>query len=388
VQIIQPEFAGAVQSIAVKDGQRVQAGDVLVRIDDRDASADLERLQKEGTQLRIEALRIEAIISVLGSVGPDTNAAQISSAKLSLPADLEALPFAAQQTALFRTEVQALSAILLETKAQRESSQRGVEVGQAELGRISAALSTSKERFDSTKTLYDNGTANRRAYLDALDAYTTLQKESEVARRTVAEKQSLRVTLDANLQSQITTRQNTLQERASEIDRRLEVLASELRSATRRVDATELRAPHSGVVDQLKVYTVGGIAQAGEELLRIVPDDGRVEIEAVFSNADIGFLEKAQLTRLRFDAYPAARFGTIEGQVVDVSADAKEINAGQFGYTVRIEPSTGAFQIAGKSYPLSAGMTMDVDVVMQKRRIISYFIQPLIDSFQRSLREK
>jgi hypothetical protein len=55
---------------------------------------------------------------------------------------------------------------------------------------------------------------------------------------------------------------------------------------------------------------------------------------------------------------------------------------------VRIEPSTVAFQIAGKSYPLSAGMTMDVDVVMQKRRIISYFIQPLIDSFQKSLREK
>lgn len=387
VQVVQPEFGGVLQSIAVRDGQSVKQGDVIITFDTRDAAADLERLQGEEARLDIEAARIGGLVTLLGALGDLDFEAILRTAKVTFPKRLAKLPFAMEQAELFQSEIDALLSLLREHRAQIENAERAVDVAVADLERATASIATAKERHDSAKALYDGGTTNRRTYLDALDAYTGVHKEAERAQRAVAERQSILPALEASFAAAVASRTNALQERISEIDRRREVLASELIVAKRKLEAATLRAPRSGTVDQLKVFTLGGVVDAGQELLRIVPDDGKIEVEALFGNADIGFLSEGQNARLRFDAYPSARFGAIDGMVLDVSADAKELSAGQFGYTLRIEPKTSTFEIAGEPYPLSPGLTMDVDVVTRKRSIISYFLQPIFERVEEALRE-
>lgn len=388
VQVIQPEFGGVLQSIAVRNGQSVKQGDVVIAFDSHDAASDVQQLQGEEAQLRIEAARIEALVKTLEASGGSDFEAKLRAASVAYPEALAKLPFALEQRKLFQIEVAAIMSLLQEHVAQLENAERAIDLAGADLERATAGIGTAKERHDSAKILYEGGTANRRSYLDALDVYTALMKDEEKAERAIAEKQSILPALNASFAAQIANRANTLQERLSDIDRRRGVLIFELALAQRRLDASILRAPRSGTVDQLKVFTLGGVVEGGQELLHIVPDDGKIEVEAIFGNADIGFLSEGQVTRLRFDAYPSARFGSIEGIVLDVSADAKELSPGQFGYTLRIQPKSKAFEISDEIYSLSPGLTMDVDVVTRKRTIISYFLLPILETVDQSLREQ
>ena len=87
----------------------------------------------------------------------------------------------------------------------------------------------------------------------------------------------------------------------------------------------------SGIVDQLSVFTIGGIAEAGAELLRIVPTDAEIEIEATFSNQDIGFMSVDQQANIGLHAYPSERFGFLGGRVNDIAADSTETSDRSMG---------------------------------------------------------
>lgn len=90
----------------------------------------------------------------------------------------------------------------------------------------------------------------------------------------------------------------------------------------RRVESATLLAPTTGVVDKLSVFTFGGIAEAGTELLRVVPTSIAVGIGGTLSNSDIGFPAPGQQAKIRLDAYPSERFGFLKARVTDIAADS------------------------------------------------------------------
>ncbi|MBT6188721.1 MAG: HlyD family efflux transporter periplasmic adaptor subunit [Tateyamaria sp.] len=97
-------------------------------------------------------------------------------------------------------------------------------------------------------------------------------------------------------------------------------------------------SPVDGIIDQLSVYTIGGIVDAGQELMRVVPRDQSYEIEAIFPNTDVGFLAAGQRANIKLDAFPSERFGALAGTISNVSADAVEIDENVFGFVIRIKP--------------------------------------------------
>ena len=157
---------------------------------------------------------------------------------------------------------------------------------------------------------------------------------------------------------------------------------------SRRLASTNLTAPTAGVVDQLSMFTIGGVAEAGTELLRVVPTEIAVEIEETFSNADIGFLAEGQQANIRLDAYPSERFGFLKAGVTDIAADSAEVADKQWAYIVRISPDQ-AFLTAGTDrFSLRPGMTATIDVTTDERRIISYFFAPIVRTIQDAMGER
>ena len=387
VQVVEPEFAGKIKAINVRNGDIVQKGAIVILLDDTDARAEVNTIRSEIAQLYIERARITALIERIGGVEitHDSFAVAIEE-RFVTTADSEH-NFYPEQLSLLRAEIADLQVAMSQVAAQIESNHQSVSVTQANIERVEAGLEIQRERLGIAQDLIDRGVSNRAAFLDTQEAFTALEKEREVYLRKMTQKRSQEVALKAEQRRIITSQRNQSLQRRSDIEARLATLKEQLRSAERRVSGATLVAPVDGVVDQLGVFTIGAVAQSGEALMRIVPEDQEIEIEAVFSNIDIGFVRAGQQAKIGVEAYPSTRFDFMEGSVSDVAADAVEITPNTWAYTVRIAPEGSALIHGAEQHRLRVGMTSSVDIVTDKRRLISYFFAPIVDTIQSALGE-
>ncbi|WP_349370512.1 HlyD family type I secretion periplasmic adaptor subunit [Salinarimonas sp.] len=385
VQVIQPEFDGRIAAIRAENGRSVAAGEVLVALDPTDARAELARREAEDLRLRIERARIDVFLEALGGDPADPRFVLDALSRFAPPGGDPG--YAEEQRRLLAAELEELASAVARTDARLGANARARAVLEANVARVEAALETQDERLAASQELLERGTTSRLAHLDVLDESTRLAAERRVLERegeriaaTAAELAAERVSLVAAARSRLSARR-------AEIEARLAALAEELVQSRRRLAAMTLTAPLDGVVDQLRVFTVGGVAKAGEELMRVVPSADAPELEAAFPNIDAGFLEPGQRAIIRLDAYPAERFGYVPGEVRTVSADAVEID-GDFVFVTRIAPDTPYLEAPLGDYPLRPGMTATVDVVTGERRLISYFFAPIVETVQMSLGER
>lgn len=340
------------------------------------------------TRLRIERARITVLVS--GIDGSDIQSETFAAdTLLSFTESTDTgHEFYAEQSRLLSAEIDDLQAAMSQIAARIVSNNQSVSVTLANIARIEAAIAIQKERLDVAQVLLDRGTSSRSAFLDVQESFTALEKEREVYLRELDQKRSQETSLLAEQRSVITAQRNQLLQRRSEIEARLATLEEQLRTAERRVNAAQLTAPMDGVVDQLDVFTIGAVARGGEQLLRVVPEDQDVEIEAIFTNNDIGFVEIGQQANINLDAYPSERFGFVTGVVSDVAADSTEAAEGVWAFEVRITPEGSKLTQGAEQFTLRPGMTAAVDITTDKRRLISYFFAPIIGALQKALGER
>lgn len=388
VQVVQPEFAGRIAAIHVRNGMAVAKGDILIKLDPTDAMSDLGTIRAERDRLLIELARITAMVQTLGLDQTRVEAVSRAEELFIVPPELRDHPFVREQTDLLRAEVADYMASLAQIAAREEANRRSEAVTDATIERVNAALDAQAERLSTSEQLLQQGTTSRSAFLDVQQAFTELERQRDIALRELEQKVAERAALDAERRRLSADLRSALLARRSQIDARLATLTEEQRTAERRVAAARLTAPESGVVDRLSVFTVGGVAQAGAELLRIVPTAADIEIEGTFSNQDIGFMDIGQKANIRLHAYPSERFGFVGGTVSDIAADSTEISEGQWGYVVRIAPQETVLRTGSERFPLRPGMTATIDVTTDTRRIISYFFAPVVKTIQDAMGER
>ncbi len=389
VQIVQPEFGGQITAIRVRDGQHVTKGEVVITLDPTNARAALNTLEAERDRLKIERLRIETVLDALATTKAlDHSEVARRVAAFNVTEPLGKSAFFKEQRALLNAELTELIDALEQVDARQVANEKSKYVTQAGIERIDAALQTQQERLGIAQSLLERGTASRATYLDVLDGFNRLEKERDVYFRELDQKSALTASYIAERASLVSGQRSQLQARKAQLEARMFEVAEELVTTQRQLTNTKLTAPETGIVDQLSVFTVGGIVDASEELLRIVPEGQAFEVEAMFPNTDVGFLDEGQKANIKLDAYPSERFGSLRGHVTNVSADAIEIGEGAFGFTVRITPDSSILQTAGTGHIIQTGMTATVDVITGKRRLISYFFAPIVKVVQESMGER
>jgi HlyD family secretion protein/hemolysin D len=182
-----------------------------------------------------------------------------------------------------------------------------------------------------------------------------------------------------------------------------------LAKAARRAELQTLRAPISGTVQQMHIANIGAVVTPAQQLLSVVPNDDRVEVEAVLENRDVGFVAAGQRVELKVDAFPFTRYGLLSGTVMSVDRDAEAAPAGQSGaqgsqrradaidqvesserlrYTVHIAVSSAAIDVDGRSAPLLPGMAIKAEILTGKRRIIDFLLAPLREHVHDAMRER
>ena len=170
-----------------------------------------------------------------------------------------------------------------------------------------------------------------------------------------------------------------------------------------------LAAPVDGVVQQLAVHTVGGVVTPAQALLMIVPSDSRLEIEALVSNRDVGFVRAGQDAEIKVDTFNFTRYGLLLGEVLTVSedailrdrpqdhsgdrgpgtqADSSEPKGQELNFNARISLARTQMQVDDRMVNLSPGMAVTVEIKTGSRQILSYLLSPLLRYRQETLRER
>ena len=166
-------------------------------------------------------------------------------------------------------------------------------------------------------------------------------------------------------------------------------LSKEVVKAEQRTSQQRLTAPIDGVVQQLAVHTVGGVVTPAQPLMMIVPSEGQLEVEAWVENKDIGFVNPDQEVEIKIETFPFTRYGTIEGRILTLSKDAVPLGRLGLFYAARVSMAKSSVRVEnGKEVALSPGMTVTVEIKTGSRRLIEYFLSPLLQAGRESIRER
>jgi hemolysin D len=193
-----------------------------------------------------------------------------------------------------------------------------------------------------------------------------------------------------------------------EAERKASGLREDVIKAQARRKLQVLTAPVDGTVQQLSVHTVGGVTPA-QALMIIVPSDSRLEIEAMVSNRDIGFIHKAQEAEIKIDTFPFTKYGLVHGVVLSVSQDAitrdkprsnsnersqgaetssSEPDGQELNYAARVSMDRSQMRVDETYVNLTPGMAVTVEIKTGSRRVIEYLLSPLLRYTQESMHER
>ncbi|WOH49966.1 HlyD family type I secretion periplasmic adaptor subunit [Bradyrhizobium sp. sBnM-33] len=381
VKTIQHPTGGVVAQIPVHNGMRVNAGDLLLRLDSTQAQASLQVVSKQLDEMRAKIARLVAERDGL----PRPAIPAEMSARLDDPGVKTLL---ASEASLFRARVTA-------RESQRELLQSKVtQLGDEIVGLDAQVASKAKQlelitgELTGVQDLFDKR-------LVPLARLTTLQRESAriegergqllstiaETKNKIDEAKLQMVRLDQDVRTEVVKELGEAQGKEAEL--------SERSIAARDVlERIEMRAPTSGVIHQLTAHTIGGVIRGGDTVMEVVPDSDDLQIEARLQPNDIDQVRKGQQAFVRFSAFNQRVTPQLIGQVSYVSPDTtRDQQTGTSYFTVRIMlPEEERRRLAGLQ--LSSGMPAEVFMQTGSRTMLSYLFKPILDQFQRAFVER
>jgi hemolysin D len=397
-KVIQPFETGVVRSIRVQDGQAVKAGDVLIELDPTVNAAERDHLRNDLLAEQLNIARLRAALAAGDDPVVD----------FTPPADANPALVSAQRQLLQNqvTEYRAKVAALARQQAQKEAEQATTA---ATIHKLETMIPVIQPRVDIRKTLMDKELGSKLTYFETLQLLVEQQEELSVQKSHLhAAEAAVAAIRETRGQAEAEYR-HALSDDLAKAEQKASGLGQDLIKAEQKTKLQLLTAPVDGVVQQLAIHTVGGVVTPAQSVLVVVPSDSRLEIEAIVSNRDIGFVHAGQEAEIKIDTFNFTRYGLLHGQVLGVSQDAvirdrKEDRANERGlgtqnnssepqgqelnYTARISLDRTQMQIDDRMVNLSPGMATTVEIKTGSRTILSYLLSPLLRYRQETLRER
>src|SRR5437879_2944324 len=308
-KLIQPFETGVVRAIHVRDGQSVRAGDVLIELDPTMTDADQERQKSDlvAAELDVARLRAGRAADPLSAFRPPQSA---SAAQIEMHRQFLVSQRAEQ------------SAKLAEIERQQSQKQAERSTISASVAKLQATIPVLQERVDIRKTLLDKALASKITYLSEYQDLVGLQQDLAVQQSRLHEADAAIALLGETREKTAAEYRRTTYDGLAKAEQKAASVAQDVIKAEQRTKLQHLTAPVDGVVQQLAVHTVGGVVTPAQALAVVVPSESQLEIEAMLSNRDIGFVHPGQEAEIKIDTFNFTRYGLLHGEVLSVSSDA------------------------------------------------------------------
>ncbi len=361
IKTLQPIESGVIASIRINEGQRVKKGDVLMEIDPSVTESDLESKQKNLSLLELETERLDALINnrafYPGRKSEDSTAIatqqmMYTSGKLSYDQQRQVL------------------------EEQIRQNNEATEAAKADRSRLKQLLASAKEHENRLKEVLD--IIAKKEYIDAQNQRIEYQEQLTMKEHVIA--QSLGKLNELKQQLRLVTQEyrNKLLEELTQKSKEATALRTEVQTSLFRHAKQQIIAPVDGYIGKLFVHTVGGVVTPAEKLLTVIPKDVPLIIKATVLNQDIGFVTKQMEAAIKIDTFDFQKYGLLHGSVNHIADDAIEDEKLGPVYEIAITPSATTLRGEGKTLSIHPGMSVTAELKVGKRRVIEFFIYPMI----------
>lgn len=368
---LQPLEASVVKRVLVKDGDAVQAGQVLVELDATNASADGASVQEQLNAMVSEERRTTALLAALRLDRPPV-------LKDGNPRD----------AAQLQAEWQDITAKLAKLDAEHVRRQAEFATVRETIAKLEATLPIVRQREADFKSLSDQGFMGAHAGQDRMRERIEQERDLATQKARMTEALATLSESENTRRSYVAETQRSLSDRQAQAGSKREQLTQERSKAEQRTRLTQLTAPVSGTVQQVAVHTNGGVVTPAQVLMVIVPKDAHVTAEVVIDNKDIGFVNAGQAAAIKLETFPFTRYGTVEAQVSSVTADAVNDEKRGAIFPATLSLSQNSIAVDGKRIRLSPGMNVTAEIKTGKRRVIEYLLSPVQTAVSQSLGER
>ncbi|MDG4718709.1 MULTISPECIES: HlyD family type I secretion periplasmic adaptor subunit [Thalassospira] len=380
VKDVQHSDGGIIGEIHVRDGDRVTAGDLLIRLDDTMARASLGIVETQLSSLAARRMRLTAERDNLSELPiPDLFTDRLDDPAVGDLIAAERNLFTARRNSLEGEKEQLsqkraqLSETIIGLNAQKTANEE-------ERRHIVDELTGLEGLFAKQLVPITRVAALRRERASLDGTHGELTASIAATRMQISETEMQMLQLDRDRQTEVLGELTDIDQQIAELMQKQIALRDQLR----RID---IRAPYDGTVYQMSVHTVGGVIAAGDRIMGIVPDQDELVIEAHISPRDIEQVVLGQDAVLRFTAFNQRTTPELSGSVLFVAADLERDElTGDTYYIVRVRISAGEVaRLDGRD--LVPGMPVEVFLATGERTALSYLIKPLSDQFARAFRE-
>lgn len=393
---IQPLESSIVKAIDIREGERVHKGDLLIELDPALSAAQLRANADKYGFNRLEQARL---VSELTDRRPDFAGVEQPHARIQL------------EERIRRAQESDYAAKLAEARATIGEKSAALAAAQATLEKYRELSALAAEREANARPLVPIGAISREDYLKLKEELVEDRQDAAAQQRTIEEDQAAltqaQQALDQVKRDHATDLYHDLAQRVADEP----ALKGDFDKSKKLYALEWLRSPIDGVVQSVDVTTVGQVVTPAQSLVTVVPDGTPLIIEATVSNNDIGYIKVGEPVQVKVDTFPFQKYGTLSGTLVWISPDAEDKsatsrdidtrtgavpdttlratehdqNAG-FVYRVHIRVAKAQFMVEGQPRSVEPGMTVQADILTGQRRVIEFFLSPVIRYLNEGLR--
>jgi len=372
VQVVQSVDGGVVKDIHAKEGQVVEAGELLLRVDPTRFESNMQESHVNQLSLQAKVLRLQALTR--------------GTAFVPTPALLQEAPdVVAQELRLYqsrRAEIEAQVSItqnqlvqrqqeLNEVRARREQAERGLELMTREI--------------NATRPMVATGAVSEVEVLRLEREVARLRGDRDQSIAQIARVQAAIQEASRKIEEVTLTSRNQMSAELSDAMGKLSSLSQGGKALQDKVTQTDIKSPVRGTIKRLLINTVGAVVPPGKEVVEIVPLDDALLLEVKILPKDIGFLRPGQEAMVKFTAYDFAIYGGLAADLIHIGADSVLDEKGNAFYTIRVRTRKSSL---GTGLSIIPGMVAEVEVLTGKKTVLSYLLKPVLRAKANALTER
>lgn len=377
-QSVQHPYGGVVKEIAVTEGQHVEKGEVLVTLSDTEPRAELDVLVVEKAGLAVRRQRLIAEREGAADFEPPAGLERIDPATLAETIASERALMAAR----LRQHESAVTVIERRIE-QLRTTRDGAEV---EAEGLERQIELTEEELEAARTLLEQGYTPRPRVLGLERDVAQLRSALAAKRAEIASAAQAVAEAQAEIAGLERSRLAAITEELRDAEAALSAVEPKIAAAEDALLRTDIRAPASGEIVALSVFTEGGVVAAGAPLMEIVPSAAPFFVDARLRLTELHGIAAGQRAEIQLLSAPRSVRPDLSGLVETVSADRLEDERTGEGYYA-IQVRLDADDVAASDFALQAGMPVQVVMPTQARTLIDYLTSPLFDEFDTAFRE-
>jgi membrane fusion protein, hemolysin D len=387
LKIVQPAEQGIVKEILVREGEKVEAGQVLIRMDAVLTQADVKAIRADHDNKRLALRRIDAQL-----------AGKTFARERGDPAELYT-----QVAAQYAANVRAYENALAQERAQLDKARHDLAAAEATKAKLEQVLPHYIEQEKAFEKLTNDGFAGRIMLGEKKRERVEKEQDLRTQEFTIRSNRALIEQSEQKIAQITADYRRQLQTEHVDVAVQLQKADQELAKLSHRQGLLELRAPQPGIVKDLATHTVGTVAAPGTILMTLVPERDKLVAEVWLSNQDVGFVRAGQAAKLKLAAFQFQKYGLLDGKVLHINADATEAPSpntrsdaltgrdrpmGSLAFRTLVELAGQELLADGRRYPLQPGMQVTGEIHLGTRSIVEYLLSPVQKAFHEAGRER